>query len=304
MKNEVHIDDRDIAALLAATNSHLGLEADFVEKSVNISELLTELGIQLNQIKVQKNEMDRVKLDHITVVGKFKECDGEFKKLDVLFYELEISYIYSLMLQEESSMACRIMKLVQKPRENNKQQYVELHEYVTSLPEVSSTRSDEHSIEMSKIYVTESPNVLSTSLNGFVLKQEDLLGELMKMKNAINDTLTAIKAKAIDYGPGPSDSSASEENRIQKNLKEKISILQQVEILVNDLKGDRYVLEEKYYLLKDLNASINASKAKRNKYKGQVHGMQIFLDQMKDALAREMQISQSKSMELDAFREE
>ena len=32
--------------------------------------------------------------------------------------------------------------------------------------------------------------------------------------------------------------------------------------------------------------------------------MKLFLDQMKDALAREMQTSQSKSMELDAFREE
>ena len=59
---------------------------------------------------------------------------------------------------------------------------------------------------MSEISVTESPNVLSTSLNGFVLKHEDLLGELMKTKNAINDTLTPTKAKAIDYGPGPSES--------------------------------------------------------------------------------------------------
>ena len=95
---------------------------------------------------------------------------------------------------------------------------------------------------MSKISVIESPDVLSTSLNGFFLKQEYLLGGLMKMKNAINDTLTAIKSKAIDYGSGPSDSSASEENRIQKNLKEKIRLLQQVESLVNDLKGAKYVL--------------------------------------------------------------
>ena len=61
---------------------------------------------------------------------------------------------------------------------------------------------------MSKISITESPNVISTFLNGFVSKQEDLLGELMKMKNAINDTLTPMKAKAIDYGPGPSYSNA------------------------------------------------------------------------------------------------
>ena len=51
------------------------------------------------------------------------------------------------------------------------------------------------------------------------LMQEDFLGQLMKMKNAINDTLTPMKAKAIDYGRGPSDSSASEKNRIQNNLK-------------------------------------------------------------------------------------
>ena len=73
---------------------------------------------------------------------------------------------------------------------------------------------------------------------------------------------------------------------------------------MNDLKGAKYVLEEKYCLLKDLDASINANEAKRNQYKGQVHGMKVFLDQMKDALAREMQISQSKSMELDALCEE
>ena len=95
------------------------------------------------------------------------------------------------------------------------------------MPEVSSSRSNEHTIEISKSYATESPNVLSTSLNGFVFKQEDLMGELIKMKNAINDNLTPIKAKAIGYGPGPSDYSASEENRIQKNLLKKISILQQ-----------------------------------------------------------------------------
>ena len=129
-------------------------------------------------------------------------------------------------------MACRILKRVHNTKENHRQQYVELHEDVTSLPEVSSPRSDEHSIEMSKSSVTEIPNVLSTSLNGFVSKQEDLLGELMKMNNAINNTLTTMKAKAIDYGPGPLDSSASEENRIQNNLKEKISLLQQVEALV------------------------------------------------------------------------
>ena len=63
---------------------------------------------------------------------------------------------------------------------------------------------------MSKISVTEIPNVLPMSLNGFVLKQEDLSGELMKIKNSINDTFTAMKAKAIYYGPDTSDSSASE----------------------------------------------------------------------------------------------
>ena len=117
------------------------------------------------------------------------------------------------------------MKLVQKPKEKNIQQYVELYEDVTSFPEVSSPRSDEHSIEMSKISVKEIPNVLSTSLNEFFLKQENLLGELMKMKNVINDTLIPMKAKAIDYGHIPSDSSALEENRIQKNLKENTSLL-------------------------------------------------------------------------------
>ena len=130
------------------------------------------------------------------------------------------------------------------------------------------------------------------------------MGELMTMKNAINDTLTPINSNDVDYVPGPSDSSASEENRIQKNLKEKISLLQQVWALVNDLKGAKYVLEEKYCLLKDLNESINAKEAKRNKYKTQVHGTTVFLDHMKDALARETQISQSKSMELDALRKE
>ena len=62
---------------------------------------------------------------------------------------------------------------------------------------------------MSKSSVTEIPNVLSTSLNGFVSKQKDLLVELMKIKNAINDTLTPMKAEAVDYGPGPSEYSAS-----------------------------------------------------------------------------------------------
>ena len=103
------------------------------------------------------------------------------------------------------------------------------------------------------------------------------MGDLMKMNNAINDTLIPMKAKAIDYGPGPSYSSALEENRIQNNLIEKISILQQVEALVNNLKGANYVLEENDCLLKYLNASINAKEAKRNKYKGQVHGMKVFL---------------------------
>ena len=130
--------------MLVATNSHLELEADFVEKSVKISELSTELGIQLNQIKVQSNEMERVKLYHTTVVGKFKECYGKFKKLDVFVSELERSSVTSLMLHKESSMACRILKPVQKPKENFSQQYVELHEDVTALPEVSSLRSDEH----------------------------------------------------------------------------------------------------------------------------------------------------------------
>ena len=62
---------------------------------------------------------------------------------------------------------------------------------------------------MSKSYAIESPNILSTSLNGFVSKQEDLLGELMKMKSSVNDNLTPMKAKDFYYGPGPSDSSAS-----------------------------------------------------------------------------------------------
>ena len=73
---------------------------------------------------------------------------------------------------------------------------------------------------------------------------------------------------------------------------------------MNDLKGAKYVLEEKEFLLKDLNASINTKEAERNKYKGQVHGMKVFLYQMKDALARDMQMSHSKSMELDALCEE
>ena len=38
-------------------------------KSVKIAELSTELGIQLNQIKVQSNKMEKVKLDHTKVVG-------------------------------------------------------------------------------------------------------------------------------------------------------------------------------------------------------------------------------------------
>ena len=55
---------------------------------------------------------------------------------------------------------------------------------------------------------------------------------------------------------------------------------------MNDLKGAKYVMEEKDFILKDLNASINANEAKRNKYKRQVYGIKVFLDQMKDALAR------------------
>ena len=57
---------------------------------------------------------------------------------------------------------------------------------------------------------------------------------------------------------------------------------------MNVLKGAKYVLEDKDCLLKDLNASINDNEAKSNKYEGQVYGMKVFLDQMKDALAREM----------------
>ena len=72
MKKEAQRADRAEEALLVATNSQLELEAEFVEKYVKIAELSTELGIQLNQIKVQSNEMERVKLDHTTVVGKFK----------------------------------------------------------------------------------------------------------------------------------------------------------------------------------------------------------------------------------------
>ena len=72
MKNEVQRADRPETALLVAKNSQLGLEADFVEKSVKIAELSTDLGIQLNQIKLHSNEMERVKLEHTTVVGKFK----------------------------------------------------------------------------------------------------------------------------------------------------------------------------------------------------------------------------------------
>ena len=53
-----------------------------------------------------------------------------------------------------------------------------------------------------------------------------------------------------------------------------------------------------------MNASINANEAEKNKYKGQVHYMKVKIYQMKDVLAREMQISQSKSMELYALHEE
>ena len=88
MKNEVQRADMSESVLLVATNSHLELESDFIEKSIDISELSTELGIQLDQIKVQSDEMERVKLDHITVLGKFKECDGEFNKLDVFVSKL------------------------------------------------------------------------------------------------------------------------------------------------------------------------------------------------------------------------
>ena len=73
---------------------------------------------------------------------------------------------------------------------------------------------------------------------------------------------------------------------------------------MNDLKGANYVLERKDCLLKDMNAPINAKEAKRNKYKEQVHGTKLFLDQMKDSLEIEMQISQSKSMGLGTLREE
>ena len=72
MKNEVQRSDRADEALLLATNSHLELEADFIEKYVKITELSTDMGIQLNQIKVQSNELERVALDHTTVVRKFK----------------------------------------------------------------------------------------------------------------------------------------------------------------------------------------------------------------------------------------
>ena len=94
------------------------------------------------------------------------------------------------------------------------------------------------------------------------------MGELIKMRNSINDTLTPMKAKAIYYGPGPSDYISLKETRIQKDLKENISLLQKVESLVNNMKGDKYVLEEKDCLLKDLNASINKNEAKGKKDKG------------------------------------
>ena len=63
--------------------------------------------------------MERLKFEDTEVVRKFKEWDGEFNKLDVFFSKLERSSASSLMLHEESSMACRIMKLVQNHKENN-----------------------------------------------------------------------------------------------------------------------------------------------------------------------------------------
>ena len=56
-KHEVQRADRAEAALLVSTSLQLELEADFFEKYTKIAELSTELGIQLNQIKVQSNEM-------------------------------------------------------------------------------------------------------------------------------------------------------------------------------------------------------------------------------------------------------
>ena len=63
---------------------------------------------------------------------------------------------------------------------------------------------------------------------------------------------------------------------IQNILKEKIILLQQVEALVNDLKGAKYSMEEKDCLLKYLNESINDNKVERKKYKEQVHGVKDF----------------------------
>ena len=55
---------------------------------------------------------------------------------------------------------------------------------------------------------------------------------------------------------------------------------------MNDLKGAKYVLEEKECLLKNLNASINDNEAKMNKYKVQVHDMKVFFEKTKNSLAR------------------
>ena len=80
MKKDVQRADRSEEALLVATSLHLELKADFFEKSVKTDEILTEPGMQLNQIKVQSKNLERLKLYHTTVMGKFKECDGKFKK--------------------------------------------------------------------------------------------------------------------------------------------------------------------------------------------------------------------------------
>ena len=111
---------------------------DFVLKQEDLLGELIKMKNAINDnlapMKAKSNKLERVKLDHTTVVGKFKECDGKFNKLDDFVSELERSYASSLLLHKESPMACRILKLVQKPKENNRQQYIELHEDVTSLP--------------------------------------------------------------------------------------------------------------------------------------------------------------------------
>jgi len=259
------------------------LESHLATKSSELEEVSRELDAKAIEIKAATDESRHIEMSR----------DAATRDLECLRSFIDGEGDASSIKGELSASALYIYESVETLMQKQK---VAATEKFASTPRSNNSKRRAPAGTPSQML---SPLISPSVTAGIVSKHADIIGELQKMKEAINRAAASPSCKT-DVRSSLEQSVETEEEPTRDEV---LSTLEsRIETLVDDLTSAQDALDEKENLLKEVAVAVDDIEDERNEMQHKLDTVQNYAQRMEETLTRELQWRQNAEAEIKALR--